>query len=112
MIQMASIITLRIIMIISANIISALQSYWDIWPCAKLNWVYQNDRNATLTRYPSCNGFYDGSVPGKLVLVHADFNSDFTEEQGAAMGLSFGLAGWIAIFLHGVGVEIYVRAKA
>jgi hypothetical protein len=108
---MASIITLRIIMIISANIVSSMRSYWDIWPCVKLDWFYKNDRNATLARYPSCSSFYDGSALGQLAIVHADFNSNSGEEQGAAMGLTFGLAGWIAMFLHGVGVEIYVSVR-
>jgi hypothetical protein len=108
--QMTSIITLRIIMIISANVISSMGSYWDVWPCAKLDWIYKNDCNATIARFPSCSSFYDGSVPVQVVPVHADFNSDADEERGAVMGLTFGMAGWIAMFLHGIGVEIYVCA--
>ncbi|CEH13704.1 hypothetical protein CBOM_01606 [Ceraceosorus bombacis] len=31
------------------------------------------------------------------------------EQQGAALGVSFGTAMWLAIFLHLVGVEIYLN---
>lgn len=55
-------------------------------------------------QYPSCsNG--DSYVP-----IHAGYAQDsLPEEIGAALQLTFGLGLWIALFLHVVGVEIYVR---
>jgi hypothetical protein len=88
-------------MIISAQILSAIGRYYTIWPCVKLAWTL-NDRNKLMLRYPSCV-----SNPDRPTIVLVDFN-DRAEEVGAALGLSFGMAGWVSLFMHLVGVEIYV----
>jgi hypothetical protein len=43
------------------------------------------------------------------VVVHADINSGRREEAKASLTLTFGMAWWMAIFLHLIGVEIYLR---
>jgi hypothetical protein len=105
--QMGSIITVRIIMIISALIISKIGAYYQIWPCEKLNWTL-GGRNKTLLTYPSCRPFYDGKHPNAVAPVLADLNNGGPEQSGAALGLNFGMAVWLALFIHAVGVEIYV----
>lgn len=101
---MGSIITLRIIMIISAQITSAIGGYYTIWPCAKLAWILDDDRSGFRTRYPSCL-----TEPDRPTIVLADFRGE-TEQIGSALGLNFGMSGYLALFLHAVGVEIYVSS--
>lgn len=57
--------------------------------------------------YPSCsNGGENG-----YVAVHARYAADsYPEQIGAAFRLTFGMGLWIALFLHVIGVEIYVSS--
>jgi hypothetical protein len=107
--QGGSIITVRIIMIISASITSKIGSYYQIWPCAKLDWTL-GGQNKTLATYPSCRPFYDGSRPNAVASVRADLNNGGPEQSGAALGLNFGMGVWLALFIHAIGVEIYVSS--
>jgi hypothetical protein len=43
-----------------------------------------------------------------MIAVAANFGSSSREQLQASMELNFGMAAWIAIFLHTVGVEIYL----
>jgi hypothetical protein len=99
---MGSIITLRIIMIISAQIVSAIGGYYTLWPCEKLDFIL-GGHNITLVRYPTC-----ALQPERPAVVLANFSSASREEIGAALGVNFGMAAWIATSLHAVCVEIYV----
>jgi hypothetical protein len=44
-----------------------------------------------------------------MIVVRADFNGNRPQEVGASMQISFGMAMWVALFLHAVGVEIYLN---
>lgn len=108
---MGSIITNRIILGISATVITAVGGYYNIWPCAKLDYVLES-ANATLSKYPSCAGFYDGSNIDAQAMVKADMDNGGPEGIGAALGLSFGLSSWLAFVIHAIGVEFYVSPHA
>lgn len=105
--QAGSIITNRIILIISAQIISSIGSYYIVWPCAKIAYTMRSEQ-ATLEKYPTCESYFDGSSPGQQAVVHADFGSGNSTELAAAMNLCFGMALWVALAMHAVGVEVYV----
>jgi hypothetical protein len=104
---MGAIVTQRLILLISAIIITQIGDYYSVWPCAKLDWTLHG-QNKTMSRYPVCASFYDGTNPDQVAVVSANFNGK-REQSGSALDASFGMATWMAIFLHAVGVEIYVR---
>ncbi|KAI9668895.1 MAG: hypothetical protein M1831_000965 [Alyxoria varia] len=103
-IWIGTIITLRIIMIISALITSMIGSYYHSWTCDEI--AFARGSNNLRENYPEC---LQNGRPEKHVVVHADFNGDNVEEVGAALQISFGMAAWLAFFLHLIGVEIYLR---
>ena len=41
--------------------------------------------------------------------MHVDFSAGIAENLGASIRLNFGMALWLALFLHLVGVEIYLN---
>ena len=100
----ASIITLRIIMIISALIISSTGEYYRATPCKELGFLYGSP-SLLQTKYPDCVAA-NGTVDGWVVV-----NASFSDKPGVAtsLGMTFGAAGWLALLLHAVGVEIYLR---
>ncbi|KAB8256170.1 hypothetical protein BDV32DRAFT_153604 [Aspergillus pseudonomiae] len=103
---MGCIITVRIILIISTTIISISPSYYMAQPCDKIDFMIGKEQ--TLERYPDCASFYNGSQPAQNALVLGDFNGD-ADRIGTAMNLNFGMAFWLALFLHVIGVEIYLQ---
>jgi uncharacterized membrane protein len=102
-----SIITLRLIMILGTLIISMMDRYKLAMECAKIDHIMQ-DPNSTLTEYPDCVSFYDRSDPGKLALVQAKFSGS-APQVAASLDLSFGMAMWLALLIHAIGVEIYLQ---
>ena len=120
----SSIISLRIIMIIMASIISA-PSYragnalYANFPCPQLMWTLAQ-YNSTLAAlspdqqtaflgdmYPTCRGAAANDIMAVAPVV-ADMNNS-AENVAAAFHLTFGTAGILALILHAVGVEIYLR---
>ncbi|KAL0070587.1 hypothetical protein AAF712_002426 [Marasmius tenuissimus] len=100
----SSIITLRIVMIITARIISAIGQYHTVWSCAEV--FYTIDNNSTMLEelYPTC---LSGSLDGIHVAVPAVWTIGVN--IGSTLRMSFGPALWIAMFLHAIGVEIYIH---
>ncbi|KAK3117582.1 hypothetical protein LTR53_000907 [Teratosphaeriaceae sp. CCFEE 6253] len=75
-------------------------------------WAWVNSalgRGGTLAFYPACASYFDGSSPDKRVIVTPGFGSDNPMEISAALAMPFGTAGWIALVLHTIAVEIYLR---
>lgn len=102
---LGTIITLRIIMIISALIITMINSYDTIMTCNEIGSIYGSDKPLDKI-YPQCNGV--NATDDRLIVVHASFANGQPEQIGASLRLSFGMAMWMAIFMHLVGVEIYL----
>ncbi|KAE8328016.1 hypothetical protein BDV39DRAFT_214576 [Aspergillus sergii] len=76
------------------------------YPCDKIDLII--GREQTLESYPDCASFYNGSHPDQNVLVLGDFNGT-ADKIGTALNLNFGMAFWLALFLHAIGVEIYLQ---
>ena len=93
-------------MIISAQIISATGGWYTTRPCAQI--ASTLSQSTTLSYYPACSAFFSGANPSKRVIVTADFASGNPIELSAALAMPFGSAGWIALLLHTVAVEVYV----
>lgn len=95
-----SIITLRIIMIISVEVISQIGNYYIAMPCAQIA-----GSGGVAERYAACR-----ENPEGYAAVNANFqNPRGPEEVGAPFQLSFGMALWLALMLHAVGVEVYLQ---
>ena len=104
---MGTIITLRIIMIISAVIITTFGGYYQVSNCEKVLFINDGDAMKVNSLYPQCANRTSSENPE--IVVEADLFGGSGEGAGASLGLSFGMAMWLAIFLHGVGVEIYLN---
>lgn len=65
--------------------------------------------NRTLALYPDCASYFSGENPGQQTVVHADLpGATSAAEAGAATGMVFGMAVWLALAIHAIGIEIYV----
>lgn len=93
-------------MIISAQIVSAAGDFWSVQNCAKLLDVI-GDSQELVENYPSCAALIDANNLQAVAAVKADFGGS-VEQLMSAMNISFGMAGWLALGLHALGVEVYV----
>ncbi|KAI4194914.1 MAG: hypothetical protein LQ348_002537 [Seirophora lacunosa] len=105
MFYLGTIVTMRLIMILSA-LISSKSSYYDTtMTCGELLSIHDTSEKVN-TLYPECGR--PGSTVDSRVIVQAKFGTQ-PEQIGASLRLSFGMAMWMALFLHAVGVEIYLH---
>ncbi|CAE6439985.1 unnamed protein product [Rhizoctonia solani] len=98
------IITARIIMIISANIISAIGQYYALWSCDEVLYTLDNDMTRLMEEFPACS-------TGALESVHVAVPAVWTQAVniGSTFRLTFGPSLWIASLVHAIGVEIYIH---
>ncbi|KAL1859793.1 hypothetical protein Daus18300_009383 [Diaporthe australafricana] len=101
------IITIRIIMIIAAQIVSQIGGYYDARPCEQVENIF-GSAEESMAAYPDCAPFFNGSDPSKQVAVEANFNGD-PVQLAVALGSNFGPAMWLAFAIHAIGVEIYLK---
>ncbi|KAL8961438.1 MAG: hypothetical protein Q9183_005311, partial [Haloplaca sp. 2 TL-2023] len=100
-----TIITVRVIMIISALIISNLGGFYQATKCDKIAYIFADDEAGFREKFPACfavNGTSDGWIAVEAILGNSAAN------VGAALGLGFGTAIWLALVMHGIGVEVYL----
>ena len=93
-------------MIISAQIVSAAGNFWTVQNCAKLLDVI-GDAQQLVESYPSCASLIDANNLQAATAVKANFGGS-VEQLMSAMNITFGMAGWLALGLHAIGVEVYV----
>lgn len=99
---LGSIVTLRLILLIITPIISKRPgSHLQATSCPELVFIFGGTSGA-YHFYPACEATPNGSV-----IVEANSNGN-PAEIGAAFDTSFPLAMWIAVFIHLVGVELYI----
>lgn len=117
MFYLGTIISERVIMIISAMIVSKIQSYYTMFTCDEVAFIVRDDVSDVTAymhqNYPACfvtanNTLSSTVIPQNQIAVSANILNDFTESTGAVFRLTFGSSMWIAIFLHVVGVELYL----
>lgn len=105
-----SIITLRIIMIISTLIVSQLGGFYRAVPCEEISFIYEDSSRPGLRDdFPQC--FTPNGTTNGWVAVEAKFAGDASNpvQIGTSLHTTFGAAAWLALFLHAIGVEIYLR---
>jgi len=103
MFYLGTIITVRLIMIISAQIMSISPGFYGIKSCGQIAFMHSESLEATSLRYSACA---TGDATTK-VAVPAKFGGEI-ENIAAALTESAGMALWLALVLHLVGVEIYL----
>ncbi len=99
-----SIITLRLIMIISALVISSIGDYYRAMPCSEIAFL-QDSRERFEAILRLC--FTADGTTDDWIAVRASFNNE--TQMSIGLGLNFGMASWLALFMHAVGVEIFLR---
>lgn len=92
-----------------ATIIPMTGEHYFTMPCDKIAFML-GDQNATVSRYPACEAFFSGSNKHQLVPVRADLGgATNAAEAAAALDQTFGPSMWLALVIHMIAVEIYVR---
>ncbi|KAG8894795.1 hypothetical protein FRC01_012746, partial [Tulasnella sp. 417] len=110
-----SVITTRIVMIIAREILSQAGGYYELWSCSELEFLQQNGQGVPnfTASYPICgatparNGF--SPVPPPFAPVLVKMRSD-PASYGSAVRATFGMALWVSLVIHVIGVEIYIRS--
>lgn len=105
---MGSIITLRLIMIITALIISEIPgaAYQSTY-CPEIVNIFSS-ADAAYQSYPACEPSNVAALnPLNHAVVAANFNGN-AAEIGAALDVAFPMALWLALFMHVIGVELYI----
>ncbi|KAG9078463.1 hypothetical protein FS749_009510 [Ceratobasidium sp. UAMH 11750] len=101
-------VTTRVTALLSAQVITAIDTYFSLWRCSEVGYVLENA--ATLAQdYPLC-GTSDGRArpDDTYVAVHSSWNEGRLG-KGSASRASFGMALWVAMILHFLGIEFYLR---
>lgn len=93
-------------MIIATQIIRPHRNRFETRECAQIDFTL--GRRGTLAYYPAYLAFYDGSNVHQRVTVTADFGSADSVELAVGAAVPFDTAGWLALVLHTVAVELYV----
>ncbi|KAL8894786.1 MAG: hypothetical protein Q9192_004055 [Flavoplaca navasiana] len=99
------IVTLRIIMILSALILPKVGGFYQAMPCDKISYMFEDDQADFREKFPAC--FAPNGTTNGWVAVPAIFGNS-AANVSASLGLSFGMAGWLALTLHAIGVEVYL----
>lgn len=94
-------------MIIATVIISASGDYFSVWTCAKIEATLPTPA-LLMPLYPACIAYANGTDPNAVAVVQANLNGVTGVNAGTALDMTFGMAMWLALLLHAVGVEIYV----
>jgi hypothetical protein len=104
---MGTIITSRVIQFAAANVISRQGNYYQVRTCDQVASIYGNSGIPppdVAAKYLQC---LNATVDLHLV-VTANLHGS-KEQVGASLGLGFGMALWLSILLHLVGVEMYLN---
>ncbi|KAJ9607652.1 hypothetical protein H2200_007730 [Cladophialophora chaetospira] len=105
MFLLGTIITTRLIMILSALVASKIGSYTVLMSCGELESMHGPGYLEEM--YPGC--IVNSTIMRQeLKPIMADLFGGVKENIGASLRIGFGMALWLSIFLHAVGIEIYL----
>ncbi|KAJ8114981.1 hypothetical protein OPT61_g3265 [Boeremia exigua] len=102
---LGTIITMRLIFVIMAAVISKYGDYYQPRECGQIQFLVKSQEELSI-RYPECSR---NASSNALTLVRANFSSSAPEEATVALGISFGSAAWLALTIHAVLVELYIN---
>ncbi|KAL2169047.1 hypothetical protein VTG60DRAFT_6546 [Thermothelomyces hinnuleus] len=101
-----SIVTVRPILFLMA-LITSNDDYFVPMPCAKVASLISK-KEQILQDYPACESYFTHGDTSTNVLVPATMAGNGSNRM-ASFSHNFGAALWLALALHAVGVEIYLR---
>ncbi|KAF7192133.1 hypothetical protein HII31_06519 [Pseudocercospora fuligena] len=104
---LATIITIRLIIFSGGAVISLLGGRFTTRRCAQIASVVRP--NGAVALDPICEAWRNGSASEQGAIVEANYPGGHTLEISAALGITFGAAGWLAFWLHANAVEVYLR---
>lgn len=96
------IITVRIIQIFATLIIGRVSDSYRMLACQQIDSVTGPGSSAEV--YPSC-----ATDPFGWTAVRMDLDSEVVAEIMGALQGTFGAAGFLALFLHALGIELYLH---
>ncbi|KAK8005444.1 hypothetical protein PG990_011481 [Apiospora arundinis] len=104
-----SILTMRLVMVLAAVVISKKSGYYAAMSCGKIHFIIK-EQNTTAQRYPECTTYFGGTNPDQHAVIPAHISGQDEVQAAAVLALVAGGAFWLALFLHAFGIEIYVGA--
>ncbi|KAG8739698.1 hypothetical protein FRC10_005259 [Ceratobasidium sp. 414] len=101
-------VTTRVTALLSAQVITAIDTYFSLWRCSEVGYVLKN-AGTLAQNYPLCGTPNGLARPDDTwVAVHSSWNEGRLG-KGSASRASFGMALWVAMILHVLGIELYLR---
>jgi hypothetical protein len=97
---------MRLIQNIACRTLSG-QGYTAIRPCAQINSDGVLPQSVIERAWPECAAYFTGAQPDQQVLVRADYYG-LPIEINVALSIASGASAFVALFLHAMGVEVYV----
>lgn len=79
-----------------------------IMSCDELDYIYEYNTTKLFTSYPACRPENAAFAPHGNVIVNAALGDD-RGRDAVAFEVTFAAAGFLALVLHAVGVEIYLK---
>ncbi|KAG7423980.1 hypothetical protein Forpi1262_v014959 [Fusarium oxysporum f. sp. raphani] len=104
----AHVVTMRLIGIIMAQITSRMDPYYTTTPCAVLDSMFYHNKPVVEALYPDCIGFYTGETPDQRVIIKGT-SGERPDEIAASLNSAFGASAWLALLIHIIAVELYLR---
>ncbi|POR33324.1 Uncharacterized protein TPAR_06479, partial [Tolypocladium paradoxum] len=103
------IITMRLIVLVMSNIIGRPGSeYFVVRPCAVVDSMFGGNRTTVARLYPDCAAYYAGA-PDIYVAIRADTTTGRPDQTAAAFNAGFGASSFLALVLHTLAAELYLR---
>ncbi|KAK7993222.1 hypothetical protein PG989_006603 [Apiospora arundinis] len=107
--QAGSILSIRLIFVLTFLILPMTGTYYLSQPCDKLAWLF-NDEHKTLAEYAECEAWFSKQNLEQRAHVRAEWlNAKNLAERMTAMNISYGVASWIGLAIHIMAVEVYLN---
>ena len=103
----ASIITIRLIQFPAAAIGSLSGPRYATMNCVELDFLLKNTTQLYHS-FPACNPINSQFAPDGFISVKTSL-TDSLPGAAASIRVNFGMAGWLALAIHAIGIEIYLR---
>lgn len=97
---------MRIIQNVAGRAVSG-QGYTAMRPCAQIDSDGVLPKSVIERSWPGCAAYFTGAHPEQEVLVRADYYG-LPIEINVAISIVSGASAFVALFLHAMGVELYV----
>lgn len=101
---------MRIVQNVACRVVSG-QGYAAMRPCAQIDSDGVVPKSVIERAWPECTAFFTGAHPDQRVSVRADYYG-LPIEVNVAISIVSGASAFVALFLHAMGVELYVSSSS